>query len=75
MVKYIAPLLLLTGCAAQVVSSSPRTVVIDAGVPPKWKSADAQRLADAECAKHRRYARMVGRPNEDTREFVFDCIE
>lgn len=68
---------LLAGCAASVISSNPRSVVVDAGKPPlaSRSSADAQRLADAECAKHGRLARMTGRPEPYRNEYVFDCID
>ena len=68
---------LMCGCAASVVSSNPRSVVVDAGKPPlaSRSSADAQRLADAECAKHRRSARMIGRPEPYRNEYVFDCVD
>lgn len=77
MIRSIAPLLLLAGCAASVISSNPRSVVIDAGKPPlaSRSSADAQRLADQECAKHNRHARMTGRPEPYRNEYVFDCVD
>ena len=71
--------LTLTGCAAQVVSSNSRSVVVDAGkraLPiPSSRTPDAQRLADAECAKHGRVAKMVGRPDDRSNEYVFDCVQ
>lgn len=69
-------LALLCGCGATVVSSSPRTVVVDGGIPPNRNGAQAQALADAECARHGRYARMVARPVYDqSKEYVFDCVQ
>ena len=62
---------LLSGCAAKVVSSSPRTVVVRA---MDTAVADAQRLADAECKAHSRFARLVARPSPISDEFVFDCV-
>jgi len=62
----------LSGCAAQVVSSSPRTVVVRA---PDHAIAESQKLADVECAKHGRYARMIERPSPRSAEFVFDCVQ
>lgn len=62
----------LIGCAAQVVSSSPRTVVVRA---PDGAIAESQKLADVECAKHGRYARMIERPSPRSAEFVFDCVQ
>jgi len=68
----------LVGCGSiEVVSSSPRTVVVKKGpgVPANSGTAEAQSKADVECKKHNRLARMVARPNEDSREWVFDCVE
>lgn len=63
---------LLAGCAAHVVSSSPRTVVI-AGA---WnRVAEAQTLADAECGKHKRFARLVSKPRVGENQHLFDCVE
>lgn len=60
----------LSGCAAKVVSSSPRTVIVNAG---SAMAADASKAAEAECAKHKRYARLAGKTSPN--EFVFDCVE
>lgn len=62
--------LTLTGCAAQLVSSSPRTVMIKAS---PVKMAEAQTMADAECHKHQRYARLTNPPRQGN--FLFDCVE
>ena len=62
----------LIGCAAQVVSSSARTVVVRA---PDNAIAKSQALADAECKKHGRFARMIDRPSARSAEFVFDCVQ
>lgn len=62
----------LAGCiSAKVLSSSPRSVVVRAG---DLDYAVAQKLADAECSKHRRFAQMAARPGPYTAEFVFDCV-
>ena len=64
---------LLQGCAAQVLSSNPRSVTVQAG---QVMIANAQKLADAECSKHKRFARLVIRPTDFTpNHWVFDCIE
>lgn len=58
----------LSGCnvAPKVNSSSPRTVSVTA-----FKGlGEAQKLADAECAKHGRLARWVS--GEVT--YIFDCV-
>ncbi len=64
----------LVGCGIQprVVSSSPRSVVV---MSPGDKVGPAQTMADAECAKVRRLARLKDRPGPNDNEFVFDCIE
>ena len=59
----------LAGCAVQVTSSSPRTVTIQAG---SAQTAEAQKAADAECAKHKLFARLSGKPTPN--QFIYDCI-
>jgi uncharacterized protein YceK len=61
----------LSGCAAKVLSASPRSVVVKAHVQDY---AGAQKLADGECSKHQRHARLMERPGPTTAEFVFDCV-
>lgn len=70
-IHFIAPMvaLSLAGCAAKVVSSSERAVVVNAH--PR-DAADAQTLADQQCAQHGRKARLVRLPQSD-RSFLFDC--
>lgn len=68
----VAAALALAGCAAKVVSSSPRTVVVSA---PDNSVAEAQALADAECRKHSRFARLIGRPSRTSDQFTFDCVQ
>jgi hypothetical protein len=63
----------LTGCAAQVLVSNPRSVTVRAS---QFKVAEAQTLADVECAKHKRFSRLAIRPTDYTpNQWVFDCIE
>lgn len=62
---------MLSGCAAKVVSSSARTVVVRA---PDLAIAESQALADAECKQHGRYARLIARPSPTSAEFVYDCV-
>lgn len=65
----------MSGCAATVVSSTPRQVVIDAGRPPR-PSGQVLALANQECARYGRYAQMVGRPiYGETSEYVFHCVQ
>lgn len=63
---------LLAGCAAKVVSSGPRTVVVKAHVQAY---GEAQNLAEAECQKVSRHARLNQRPGPTTAEFIYDCID
>lgn len=62
---------LLAGCSAKVIDSNPRTVMVNAG---QADAAGALRLANAECAKHGRYARLNTKPTVD-RQWVFDCVQ
>lgn len=63
--------ILLAGCAAQVVSSTPRTVIVKAG---DLDVAGASKLGEAECSKYGRHARLSGRM-PDTMQWVFDCVQ
>ena len=69
----VAVLAIVSGCAAQVTSSTPRSVIINAGKPPT-SAGTAQAMADAECKKHGRYASMKGRPDDTSNDYVFDCV-
>jgi hypothetical protein len=66
-------LILLSGCAAQVTSSTPRTVVVKAGFPDGGLEK-ALALADAECGKIGRRARPVYPIAPGTDRYAFDCI-
>ena len=70
MFKLIPILFLITGCAAQLISSSERTVVIRAG---SAQAAESQKVADEECKKHGRHARLSLKPTPN--EFIYDCVE
>lgn len=60
------------GCATHVVSSNPRSVVVESD----WmNAAEAQELADAECAKHSRLAQMKVKADYYERNYVFDCVD
>lgn len=68
----------LAGCASpQVVSSTPRAVIVRMPIAgsTKFASGDALALGERECAKNGRHARMTAQPDGGTREWVFDCIE
>lgn len=60
---------LLSGCAGKIVSTSERTVVVNAA---SQNIAEAQALGDAGCAQYGRKARLARLPRED-RTFIFDC--
>jgi hypothetical protein len=63
--------LTLSGCAAKVVTSSPRSVVVES---QGMDTAESQSLADHECGKYQKHAKMTARPTYWLREFVFDCV-
>ena len=68
-----ASVYVLSGCAASVVASNPRSVTIKAGTT---KAEEAQALADAECAKHNRYAKLTIPPGgEQPMNYVYACVE
>lgn len=68
MISCVA-LALLSGCAAEVISSSERTVVVKASVQAV---AQAQALADTECKKRNAFARLSGKATPN--QYVFDCV-
>ncbi len=59
----------LSGCAAQVVSSNDRSVVIKAGAGEIGK---AQAAADSECQKSGRSAKLTLKPMPN--QYVFECL-
>lgn len=61
------------GCAIkpQVISSSPRTVVVKAG---DLYVQESQNMADTECRKHNRFARLLEKPSPTSDQFVYDCV-
>lgn len=61
----------LSACAAKVVTANPRSVVVES---QGMNTAESQSLADKECAKYQKYAKMAARPTYWLREFVFDCV-
>lgn len=60
----------LSGCAAHLISSGPRSVVIQAG---SAQTAEAQALADFECARHKLFARLAMKPTPN--QFIYDCVQ
>jgi len=63
----------LTGCAAEVTSSSGRTVVVRAGVPDMGVEK-ALALAEAECAKRGLSARVQSLTSPITDRYIFECV-
>ena len=70
-IAIIAASLALAGCATEVLSASEQTVVVRSR---GTDYAAAQKLADAECKKYGKSARMVGRPNDLKPDFIYDCV-
>lgn len=68
--EYVALALVLSGCAAQVLSEGERTVVIKAR---SNDDASALALAETECSKRGLHARLSIKVS--TVKYVFDCIE
>lgn len=62
----------LGGCSTSVISSSPRNVVVES---QSLNAKEAQRLADAECSKHNRYAKMTIKGDYWDRNYTFECVE
>ena len=60
---------LLFGCAAKVIGSNERSVIVSAS---HSDAAGAMGMAQQECAKYGRHARLIIKPHED-RKWVFDC--
>ena len=65
-------ILLLCGCATQVVSSSQNTVIVESQM---LDAAQAQKLADAECSKYGRTARMTSKGGYWERNYIFECLK
>ena len=63
--------LLLSACATQVVSSDPRSVIVES---QSLNAAEAQKQANAECQKHGKYAMMTAKAGYWDRNYVFACI-
>jgi hypothetical protein len=70
--RLLIALLVIQGCATQVVSSNDRSVIVDS----YWlEAAKAQELADADCAKHSRIAQMAIKADPWERHYVFYCVD
>jgi len=73
MLAFLACVLLvgLVGCTS-VVSSNPRQVIVESQM---MNAPEAQRLADAECAKHQRFAKLTMKADYWERNYLFDCVQ
>ena len=61
---------LICGCAAKVIASTPRSVTIDA-----MDIGSATPIAQAECQKHGRHARFIGKTEAVYMYgYAFDCV-
>ncbi|MES2415080.1 MAG: hypothetical protein V4614_14835 [Pseudomonadota bacterium] len=67
----VAAAVMASGCAAKLVSSSPRSVVVSAG---DMYVQEATNMAEAECVKHGRHARLMQSPGRNSDQFLFDCV-
>lgn len=62
----------VSGCGTSVISSTPRQVIVESQMMDAQK---AQQLADDECAKHKRYAKMTFKADYWERNYTFECVE
>lgn len=60
---------LMTGCAAELVSSGDKLIVVQAR---RQDVANAQDIAEAECQKRGLHARLTSKPASN--QFGFDCV-
>ena len=63
---------LLLGCETTVISANPRQVIVKSST---LDAKESQRLAEAECGKHERYAKMALKPTNTDPNYTFDCVE
>jgi hypothetical protein len=63
----------LASCAPQITGSNERGGMLHMGLGPA-KRAKAFKLAEAECAKHDRVARVTGHSEWDN-SFTYDCVD
>jgi hypothetical protein len=64
--------LILLGCETTVISANPRQVIVKSS---ELDAKESQRLAEAECGKHQRYARMSLKATNIDPNYTFDCVE
>jgi len=60
---------LMTGCAAELISSNEKTIIVQAR---RQDVANAQDIAEAECQKRGLHARLTSKPASN--QFGFDCV-
>ena len=63
---------LLLGCETTVISANPRQVIVKSSM---MDTKESQRLAEAECGKHERYARMALKATNTDPNYTFDCVQ
>ena len=68
----IVGFLVLLGCETTVISANPRQVIVKSS---ELDAKESQRLAEAECGKHQRYARMSLKATNIDPNYTFDCVE
>ena len=68
----IVACLMLLGCETAVISANPRQVIVKSS---ELDAKESQRLAEAECGKHQRYARMSLKATNIDPNYTFDCVE
>lgn len=64
--------LVLLGCETTVISANPRQVIVESAM---LDAKESQRLAEAECGKYARYARMALKASNTDPNYTFDCVE
>ena len=62
----------ITGCTPAIIGSNPRQVIVRS---PMLDAKEAQMLAQQECEKHQRYARLTIKGDYTERIYIFDCVE
>ena len=68
----VVGVLIFLGCETAVISANPRQVIVKSSM---LDAKESQRLAEAECGKHERYARMALKATNTDPNYTFDCVE
>ena len=61
----------IAGCPTHVVSSDERSVIVESQA---LNMGEAQKYADAECAKHKRSAKMTSKASYWNNNYIFECV-